>query len=124
MKFNLFIPLFLLGIIMAAASGCKDQSSAVNAANYSNAFQVDVRTPEEFAAGSATGAVNIPVDEVASRIEEFRGKEAVVVFCRSGNRSAQALEILNSNGITNVTNGGTWQQVQAVVESHSSDASH
>jgi phage shock protein E len=120
MKYTLFIPLFVLGLVMASNTGCNDQSSASNTTSYSGAFLVDVRTPEEFAEGSVTGAVNVPVDEVASRIEEFKGKESIVVFCRSGNRSGKALEILTSNGITNVTNGGTWQQVQAVVESDSS----
>jgi rhodanese-related sulfurtransferase len=74
-------------------------------------FLVDVRTPEEFAAGSVKGAVNIPLDEVESRITEFQGKEEIVVFCRSGNRSAQAISILAANGITNVTNGGSWEDV-------------
>ncbi|MEN9486904.1 MAG: hypothetical protein RIR56_592, partial [Bacteroidota bacterium] len=40
-----------------------------------------------------------------SRINEFKGKPAVVVFCRSGNRSGQAKEILENNGIKNVING-------------------
>jgi phage shock protein E len=124
MKYTLFIPLFLLGLVMASNTGCQNSPASAAETNYNGAFLVDVRTPEEFAAGSASGAVNIPVNEVAARIDEFKGKEAVVVFCRSGNRSAQALDILNSHGITNVTNGGTWQQVQAVVESQISHDSH
>lgn len=69
------------------------------------AIMVDVRTPEEFASGSVNGAINIPLNEVESRINEFKGKPGVVVFCRSGNRSGQAKEILESNGIKNVING-------------------
>jgi rhodanese-related sulfurtransferase len=69
------------------------------------AFLVDVRTPSEFASGSIKGAVNIPLDEVESRVNEFKGKPSVIVFCRSGNRSSQAKSILEANGITNVTNG-------------------
>lgn len=69
------------------------------------AFLVDVRTPSEFASGSVKGAVNIPLDEVESRVNEFKGKPSVIVFCRSGNRSSQAKSILEANGITNVTNG-------------------
>ena len=41
---------------------------------------VDVRTPEEFASGSVKRAINIPLNEVESRINEFKGKPAVVVF--------------------------------------------
>ncbi|NCP84603.1 MAG: rhodanese-like domain-containing protein [Bacteroidetes bacterium] len=76
------------------------------------AFLVDVRTPEEFAMGSAPGAVNIPLDKVATRIREFDGKDKIVVFCRSGNRSSQAKRILEAKGHKEVINGGTWQNVR------------
>lgn len=69
------------------------------------AFLVDVRTPEEFAEGSFPGSVNIPLSEVENRVAEFEGKKSVIVFCRTGNRSAQAIEILENNGIEKVTNG-------------------
>ena len=76
------------------------------------AFLVDVRTPEEFAMGSAPGAINIPLDKVAARMKEFEGKENIVVFCRSGNRSGQAKQILEASGHKEVINGGTWQNVR------------
>ncbi len=69
------------------------------------AFVVDVRTPEEFAEGSYPGAVNIPLNEIESRVGEFKNKPSVVVFCKTGNRSGQAKEILEKNGIKSVTNG-------------------
>ena len=77
------------------------------------AFLVDVRTPEEFAMGSVKGAVNIPLDEVESRVNEFKGKPYVIVFCRSGNRSGQAKSVLEANGITNVTNGINTENMNA-----------
>jgi rhodanese-related sulfurtransferase len=45
----------------------------------------------------------------------FSNKKNIVVFCRSGNRSGQAKVILENNGIKNVTNGGTWQDVNKFV---------
>ena len=78
-----------------------------------DAFLVDVRTPQEFAEGSAEGAINIPLDQVEQRLAEFEGKGQIVVFCRSGSRSSQAKSILEKHGYTNITNGGSWEQVQA-----------
>ena len=75
------------------------------------AFLVDVRTPAEFAAGSVEGAINNPVDQVQNQIDQFKGKENIVVFCRSGGRSASAKNILEQNGINDVINGMTWQNV-------------
>lgn len=79
------------------------------------AFLVDVRTPAEFKAGSVKGAVNIPLDSLPSNLHRFKGKEKIVVFCRSGNRSAQAKAFLEKNGYQNVVNGGSWQQVAQYV---------
>jgi rhodanese-related sulfurtransferase len=78
------------------------------------AFLVDVRSAGEFAGGSAKGAVNIPLDQVSQQLSKFKNKKAIVVFCRSGNRSGQAKSILESNGFDNVTNGGTWDTVASL----------
>lgn len=80
------------------------------------AFLVDVRGPGEFAGGSAKGAVNIPLDTITQHLNKFNGKKEIVVFCRSGNRSSSAKNILEQNGFKNVTNGGTWQNVASVLK--------
>ena len=80
------------------------------------AFLVDVRTPEEFEGSHLKGSVNIPLDSIPFQLEKFKDKKNIIVFCRSGNRSGQAKFILEQNGITNVTNGGTWDQVNAFVK--------
>ncbi len=59
---------------------------------------VDVRTPEEYAAGHVDGALNVPVDEVAARIAEIPRERPVVVYCHSGRRAARAAETLQQNG--------------------------
>lgn len=85
---------------------------------YEKSFLVDVRTPQEFSEGSAPAAINIPLNEVKNRLAEFKGKEQIVVFCKSGNRSSQAKSILEQGGLTNVVNGGTWQDVSAVLKNN------
>ncbi len=106
--------LFLMFSLVLILSSCNGQKKSPD---YSKALLVDVRTPEEFAAGTVPGAVNIPVDEIENRLNEFKSAGEIVVFCRSGSRSARAKSILNQHGLNNVTNGGTWQQVNAVVNS-------
>lgn len=88
------------------------------------ALLVDVRSKEEFASGSTRGAVNIPLDQVQSQLAKFQGREHIVVFCRSGNRSRQAQAILEQNGFANVINGGTWQKVHSLIRSTTMDEGH
>ncbi|MBX2920475.1 MAG: rhodanese-like domain-containing protein [Ferruginibacter sp.] len=80
------------------------------------AFLVDVRTPGEFAGGHVKGSVNIPLDKVSSQIAKFKNKKNIIVFCQSGGRSAQAKNILQQYGITDVTNGGSWNNVNRFVK--------
>lgn len=79
------------------------------------AFLVDVRSPSEFSADKVKGSVNIPVDQIQNHLTKFKDIANIVVFCRSGARSSQAKAILERNGITNVTNGGTWQNVASLL---------
>ena len=69
---------------------------------------LDVRTPEEFAAGHIPGAVNLPNEAIGS--EEIallpdKGQH-ILVYCRSGNRSKQASEKLAALGYGNITEFG------------------
>ena len=80
------------------------------------AFLVDVREPGEFSGGTAKGAVNIPLGSVATELNKFKEKENIIVFCRSGNRSGQAKNILEQNGFKKIINGGTWEDVNQFVK--------
>ena len=72
-----------------------------------NATIVDVRTPDEFAGQHIPGAINIPLDEVAQRINELKElPKPIIAYCRSGNRSGMAVAILKQNGIAEAVNGG------------------
>ena len=81
-----------------------------------DAFLVDVRTSEEFAEGHVKGSENIPLDQVPSRLDEFKNKKNIIVFCRSGYRSGEAKIILEQNGFTKVVNGGSWENVDQFVK--------
>ena len=67
------------------------------------AFVLDVRKPDEWAAGHIEGATLIPLAQLASRVAEVPRGRNVVVVCRSGNRSAQGRDILLGAGYAAVT---------------------
>ena len=74
---------------------------------------LDVRTPEEFAAGHIPGAINIANETIGSEaIPELPDlDQLILVYCRSGNRSKQASEKLAALGYTNIAEFGginTW----------------
>lgn len=62
---------------------------------------VDVRTPDEYAAGHVPGAVNIPYDEMEKRYAEL-GPPAtpLLLYCHSGRRSGVAVQTLKEKGFT------------------------
>ena len=80
--------------------------------NNPNATIVDVREPWEFNMGHVEGSFNIPLVQVYSNIDQFKAMaKPLVLICASGNRSAQATALLSAQGIDNVYNGGSWQDV-------------
>lgn len=79
------------------------------------AFLVDVRSRAEFAEGSVQDCINIPMDEVPDHLPEFEHEKNIIVFCRSGHRSDQVKKFLEQQGLTNVLNGGSWQNVSALL---------
>jgi rhodanese-related sulfurtransferase len=64
---------------------------------------IDVREPDEWAAGHIPGAILIPLGELPSRIGDVPPNRPIVVVCRSGNRSAQGRDILIGAGFPAVT---------------------
>ena len=59
---------------------------------------LDVREPDEWAAGHAPQAVHIPMGELAGRLADLPADNEVYVVCRSGGRSARVTAFLNANG--------------------------
>lgn len=76
-----------------------------------DAYLIDVRSPQEFKSGSIPNAINIPLSEISSSIQNLSDQENIVVFCKSGMRSGRAKKILMQNGIEHVVNGGSVKNV-------------
>jgi phage shock protein E len=76
---------------------------------------VDVRSHAEFMGGHVAGSINIPLQEVPERMEDFKNmQQPVILCCASGNRSGQATNFLMSHGIA-CENGGSWLDVNAQI---------
>jgi rhodanese-related sulfurtransferase len=59
---------------------------------------LDVREPQEWAAGHIDGAVHVPMGDVPARVDTLTGGQAVLAVCRSGHRSGQVAEFLTAHG--------------------------
>ena len=81
---------------------------------------IDVRTPEEYAAGHIPGALNIPFDQVAERISEVDAPHGVALYCMVGPRARKGETALLGAGYTPVLHleGGlaAWQAAGLPVE--------
>ena len=65
---------------------------------------VDVRTPQEYAEGHLDGALNLDVSspDFAAAIAALDPDVTYALYCRSGNRSAQAMDVMSSAGLTSL----------------------
>jgi rhodanese-related sulfurtransferase len=63
---------------------------------------LDVRTLQEYEEGHIDEAINIPVQELEKRLNELSKDEEMLIYCRTGNRSGQAVKILESNGYNKI----------------------
>lgn len=100
-----------------AASGLALSACAPNAGNppmaavdfTADTIVIDVRTPEEFDSGHLAGALNINWEsaEFMQAVDVLDKSANYAIYCRSGNRSAQAIDMMASMGFTNLTNLGS-----------------
>jgi len=65
---------------------------------------IDVREPDEYAAGHVPGIMNLPLSTLSEDSANFSKDAEVVIICRSGNRSMQAAEKLRDFGFTKLVN--------------------
>ena len=75
------------------------------------AIILDVRTNQEWDEGHTEGAQHIVLSDIPSEIEKIKSwTKPIIAVCRSGARSGQATQFLESRGI-DIINGGPWQNV-------------
>ncbi len=118
MRNALFIAALITAITAAAgplaAQGGQEQAVEINqerveeliAEQDREYFLVDVRTAGEYESGYIPTAVNIPLSEIGDNPPTDDKEALIILYCRSGNRSGQALDILVDLGYTNVHNLG------------------
>ena len=103
----------VLGMLLV--TGCSSGSSTVStvdaqsflsAASQAGVTVIDVRTPEEFAAGHLDGAVNMNVEgpDFSAQIATLDTAGTVAIYCRSGRRSVVAAEQMAGAGFTSIVN--------------------
>lgn len=113
----IFIGLAAIAIVVAAVLIFQPKTDSMPATitvqqadeQFANgAFLLDVREPSEWNEAHVDGAVLIPLGELSARVSEIPTDQDVLVICRSGNRSAQARDILRAAGLPRTTsiNGG------------------
>jgi phage shock protein E len=107
----LLIAAFLIWFVLLRSKPDVD-GAAARALVKDGATLLDVRSPAEHAAGHIDGALNIPVGDLEQRLSELSGKDQpIVVYCRSGARSASAKRVLQGAGFTAVHDlgaAGRW----------------
>ncbi|CAI8430755.1 MAG: Thiosulfate sulfurtransferase PspE [Halieaceae bacterium] len=104
-------------VIVVSAQAFAGNDLATIQSNISSPIIIDVRSPQEFATGSIEGAVNLPLKGLPDSLlsEGIELDEEVVVYCRSGRRSAQAKTVLKAAGFELVFDGCPMSQLEGVL---------
>ena len=109
-------PINMAGFVAAGLLRGDHPQIDVEAVMYSPAdqrpFLLDVRTSQEFSAGHIPGAVNIPVDELRSRLTELPRDHAIAAYCQVGQRGYLATRMLLQAGFPAANIGGGYKTYQ------------
>lgn len=100
---------FVAGGLLRGNHPQVDVESLLAASASDSTNLVDVRTPKEFESGHIPGAVNIPVDELRSRLESLPRHKEIAVYCQVGQRGYLATRILLQAGFRAVNVGGGYK---------------
>jgi phage shock protein E len=77
---------------------------------------IDVRTFNEYKEYKVNGSINLPLDTLFSKINLLKKDDKIIVFCRTGNRSRHAKQLLEQQGFKNVLDGQTWEKIKQIQE--------
>ena len=115
MRAYLLFPLLLLACTQGDGGSALQPDRFEERLATPTAQLIDVRTPAEFASGHVQGATNIDLQGAgfAAAIGQLDRGGRYVVYCRSGNRSAQAAAQLRAAGLDVVDGGGLTAMAQA-----------
>lgn len=112
------LPLFLSALMFTGCAASQEQENTYRRISMEEAVQMmenesgyvilDVRRPDEYAAGHIPGAINVANETIGTaEIPELPDKDQLIlVYCRSGRRSKEAAEKLVKLGYTNVVEFG------------------
>ena len=134
MKKSIYI--FMIAVIQLSFMSCSDsqvpeESSKMEEVNYSEAFLLDVRTPQEYKSGSVDGSVNIPLSELKENIDQIPEDKFILVDPNKVNNLLQekctdhyrglwgltsAIELLKEEGFTNLENGVNSSNVRKLLD--------
>ena len=119
MKIKRFLPILLSTLVLAGCGGAQSEKTpsyrqitmdeAVRMMEREEGYIIlDVRRPDEFAAGHIPRAINVPNESIGTKeIPELPKKEQLIlVYCRSGRRSKEAAQKLCALGYTNIVEFG------------------
>ncbi|MFS4493587.1 rhodanese-like domain-containing protein [Maribacter sp. 2308TA10-17] len=103
MRYSFFLSLFLI-FSMGCAQSKSKPITEVSQNELNSVILVDVRTPEEYAAGHLDNALNINWydSDFAKQLESIDKDEEIYVYCKKGGRSAKAAHLLDSLGYKKV----------------------
>ena len=101
-----------LVLSLAACSPSSAEATSPTVEVGEGVIVLDVRTPEEHAAGSLEGAklLDFNSGQFAAELPSLDPDAEYLVYCRSGNRSAQAISLMQAEGFGKVTNLGSLEQ--------------
>ena len=120
---TLTLVISLLAVLTGCGGGIDDSTrQRAVAAVAEGALLIDVRSAEEVAGGTIDGAINIPHGEIVEGMNKLgvSKDQAVVLYCRSGNRSGMATEALEKAGYSNLINAGGYRDLKAVFSASAS----